>query len=35
MTSIDSADMQGAAVSNQEPWLHLESALRDISAPGC
>ncbi len=34
MTSIDSADTQDAAVSNQEPWLHLESALRDIPAPG-
>lgn len=34
MTSIDSADTQDAVVSNQEPWLHLESALRDIPAPG-
>lgn len=34
MTNIDSADMQGTAVSNQETWLHLESALRDIPAPG-
>ena len=34
MTNIDSADTQGAADSNREPWLHLESALRDIPAPG-
>ena len=34
MTNIDSTDTQDGAVSNQEPWLHLESALRDIPAPG-
>lgn len=34
MTNIDSTDTQDGAVSNQEHWLHLESALRDIPAPG-